>query len=84
MGLLAWIVFGGLAGWVASMITGTRQGCCLNIIVGVIGAFIGGMMMELVTGHGISIRFNLNSFAVAVLGAVVLLAIAGLATRQRR
>jgi uncharacterized membrane protein YeaQ/YmgE (transglycosylase-associated protein family) len=42
------------------------------------------MMMELVTGHGISIRFNLNSFAVAVLGAVVLLAIAGLATRQRR
>jgi len=84
MGLLAWIVFGGLAGWVASLITGTRQGCCLNIIVGVIGAFIGGTIMEFVTGHGFSFRFNLHSFAVAVLGAVVLLAIAGLATRDRR
>jgi uncharacterized membrane protein YeaQ/YmgE (transglycosylase-associated protein family) len=84
MGLLAWIIFGGLAGWVASAITGTRQGCCLNIIVGIIGAFIGGTIMELATGHGVSIHFNLHSFAVAVLGAVVLLAIASLATRDRR
>jgi len=84
MGLLAWIIFGGLAGWVASLLTGTRQGCCLNIIVGVIGAFIGGTIMELVTGHGFNIHFNLYSFAVAVFGAVVLLAIANLATRDIR
>jgi uncharacterized membrane protein YeaQ/YmgE (transglycosylase-associated protein family) len=84
MGLLAWIIFGGLAGWVASLLTGTRQGCCLNIIVGVIGAFIGGTIMELVTGRGINIHFNLSSFAVAVFGAVVLLAIANLATRDIR
>jgi uncharacterized membrane protein YeaQ/YmgE (transglycosylase-associated protein family) len=84
VGLLAWIVFGALAGWVASMITGRRQGCCLNIVVGVIGAFIGGIIVQLATGRGFSLGFNLPSFAVAILGAVILLAIAGLATRPLR
>jgi uncharacterized membrane protein YeaQ/YmgE (transglycosylase-associated protein family) len=84
MGLLAWIIFGGLAGWVASLLTGTRQGCCLNVIVGVIGAFIGGTIMELMTGRGFSVRFNLDSFAVAVFGAVVLLAIGSLAARGKK
>ena len=84
MGLLAWIIFGALAGWVASLITGRHQGCCLNIIVGVVGAFIGGIIVQLATGLGFSIDFDLRSFAVAVLGAVILLAIAGIATRSRR
>jgi uncharacterized membrane protein YeaQ/YmgE (transglycosylase-associated protein family) len=84
VGLLAWIVFGALAGWVASMITGRRQGCCLNIVVGVVGAFIGGIIVQLATGRGFSLGFNLPSFAVAILGAVILLAIAGLATRPLR
>ncbi len=83
MGLISWIIFGTLAGWIASKITGRQQGCCLNLIVGVIGAFLGGMLMQLVTGRGFSIGFNLPSFAVAVIGAVLLLAIAGLATRHR-
>lgn len=84
MGLLAWIVFGALAGWMASLLTGRRQGCCLNSIVGIIGAFIGGIIVQLATGRGFSIGFNMPSFAVAVLGAVVLLAIAGIATRPKR
>lgn len=84
MGLLAWIVFGALAGWVASLITRRHQGCCLNIIVGVVGAFIGGIIVQLAAGRGFSIGFNLPSFAVAVLGAVILLAIAGTATRPLR
>ncbi len=84
MGLLAWIVFGALAGWVASMITGRQQGCCLNIVVGVVGAFIGGIIVQFATGRGFSLGFNLPSFAVAILGAVILLAIAGLATRPLR
>lgn len=84
MGLLSWIVFGLLAGWVASKITGRAQGCCLNVVVGVVGAFLGGMLMQLVTGHGFDIGFNLPSFAVAVIGAVILLAIAGLAVRTLR
>jgi uncharacterized membrane protein YeaQ/YmgE (transglycosylase-associated protein family) len=84
MGLLSWIIFGGLAGWVASQLSGARHGCCLYIVVGVIGAFIGGAVMEALTGEGFSIRFNLPSFAVAVIGAVILLAIARLFAGQRR
>ena len=51
------------------------------MVVGMLGAFIGGIVMEAVTGRGFSFRFNVTSFAVAVIGSVVLLAIAGLATR---
>jgi len=83
MGLLSWIIFGLLAGWVASKITGRHLGCLLNVLVGVVGAFLGGLMMELVTGRGFNFRFSPSSFAVAVIGSIVLLAIAGLATRSR-
>jgi uncharacterized membrane protein YeaQ/YmgE (transglycosylase-associated protein family) len=80
MGLITWIIFGALAGWVASMIAGTnqRQGCFLNIVVGVVGAFIGGLIMEFLTGSDFSFSFNLRSFGVAVVGAVLLLAITGM------
>ena len=84
MGLLAWIIFGALAGWAASLITGRQQGCCLNVVVGVVGAFIGGIVVQFATGRGFSVGFNLPGFAVAVLGAVILLAIAGVATRSMR
>ncbi len=84
MGLLSWIVLGLVAGWVASKITGRAQGCCLNVVVGIVGAFLGGMLMQFVTGRGFSIGFNLPSFAVAIIGAVILLAIAGLAVRTIR
>lgn len=66
------------------MITGTRHGCCLNIVVGVIGAFIGGFLMQGLTGEGFTVHFDAPSFAVAVLGAVVLLAIARLFAGRRR
>ena len=77
MGLLAWIIFGALAGWIASMIAGTnrQQGCLTDIIVGVVGAFIGGWLMSTLTGRPNIIDFNLPSLLVAVLGSVVLLVI---------
>ncbi|MFA6475325.1 MAG: GlsB/YeaQ/YmgE family stress response membrane protein [Patescibacteria group bacterium] len=76
MGILLWIVFGGLVGWIASMIMGTnaQQGLLLNIVVGIIGAIIGGVLMSWL-GKSSVIGFNWYSFLVALLGAVVLLGI---------
>ncbi len=84
MGLLSWIVLGAVAGWVASLIMGRSHGCCLNVVIGIVGAFLGGFIVQLATGAGSSIGFDLKSFAMAVVGAVVLLAIAGLFGRRRR
>lgn len=76
MSIIVWIVFGGLAGWVGSLIMGTdgQQGIILNIVVGIIGASIGGYLMHVLGKGGVS-GFNLYSFMVAVIGAIVLLAL---------
>lgn len=77
MGLIGWIIFGALAGWAANVIIGGRdrqgQGCLANIVVGVVGAVLGGLLYRLATGREISFEFDLPSFGIAVLGAVVLL-----------
>jgi len=77
---LSWIVFGALAGWIASILTrsNSRMGCLSNIIVGIIGAFLGGWIYSLITGHTLFVSWNLTAFIVAVLGAVVLLAVLNL------
>jgi len=71
---IVWIVFGALAGWIASMITKTNaeQGALGNIITGIVGAFIGGFLVRLLTGSDVS-GFNLASLLVAILGAVILI-----------
>lgn len=76
MGIIAWIVLGGIAGWIGSMImkTNGQQGIVLNIVVGIIGAMIGGYVMEFLGQSGVT-GFNLYSTIVAVIGAVILLAI---------
>ena len=86
MGIIAWIIFGGLAGWVASLIAGMseRQGCLLNIVVGIVGAIIGGFLMSLLRGgEPFEVGFDLPSFLVAVVGAVLLLAGLRLITGRR-
>lgn len=77
MGILTWIIVGGLAGWVASMImkTDAEQGAIANIVVGVIGALIGGCVMSMMGGNPDVMSFSVESFLVALLGAVILLAI---------
>lgn len=79
MGIIAWIILGALAGWLASIITkrNDQMGCFTNIAVGIVGAFIGGLIMSLLGGEGVT-GFNLYSLLVAVVGAVVLLFIVGL------
>ena len=74
MGIIIWIIFGALVGWIASIImkTNAEQGVILNIIVGIIGAVIGGWLMSFFGSSGVS-GFNLYSFVVAVIGAMVLI-----------
>lgn len=85
MGPITWLIFGGLAGWIASKIMGTdaQQGILLNIIVGIVGAFLGGFIGGNLLGVGIS-GFNISSFLVAVVGACILLFLVGLFTGNRR
>lgn len=76
MWILLWVLFGGLVGWVASKVMNTdaEQGIMLNVIVGVVGAVIGGWLVSYFGGTGVT-GFNLNSFAVALLGAILLIAV---------
>ena len=76
MGIILWIIFGALVGWVASLIMNTdaEQGVFLNIVVGVVGAVVGGWLMSVIGKSGIG-GFNLYSFLVALLGACALIAI---------
>ena len=76
MGIIAWLIFGGIAGWIASMIMGTdvQQGMLMNIIVGIIGAFIGGFVARLLGFGSESFQFfDIGSWITAILGAVILL-----------
>lgn len=85
MGIIGWIVIGALAGWIGSMITGNnrRMGAGLNILVGVIGGFLGGLIMNLLGGYGMT-GFNLWSLFVAIVGAVILLLIVNALTGHRK
>lgn len=74
MGIILWIIFGALVGWLASSIMKTNDGLVMDIIIGIIGAVIGGWIMSALGKTGVS-GFNFYSFLVALLGAVVLIAI---------
>lgn len=77
MGFIAWIVFGAIVGWVANIVVGgknrQRQGCLVSIIVGVVGAALGGLLHRACTGHDKTWDFDFPSLGVAAVGAVVLL-----------
>ncbi len=72
MNILLWIIFGGIAGAIASFITGTSRGILGDIIIGIIGAFLGGWIVTLFGAEPVT-GFNLSSLLVAVLGSVVLI-----------
>ena len=80
MGIIIWLIVGGVVGWLASIIMRTdgQQGILLNIIVGIVGAFLAGLIL----GKGnINQGLTLESFLWSLLGAVVLLAVVNLIRR---
>ncbi|MFA5392165.1 MAG: GlsB/YeaQ/YmgE family stress response membrane protein [Candidatus Paceibacterota bacterium] len=72
MSIIVWIIFGGLVGLVASMIMDSSSGLLINIVLGIVGASLGGWIMNFFGKKGVS-GFNIYSFLVALLGAVVLI-----------
>lgn len=84
MSIILWIIFGGLAGWLASMIVGEngRIGLLGDIVVGIVGAVIGGFVSQFFGGPAVT-GFNLISLLVAVIGAAILLGLVELVTSKR-
>jgi uncharacterized membrane protein YeaQ/YmgE (transglycosylase-associated protein family) len=80
MGIILWLVIGGIVGWLASIVmrTNAQQGILLNIIVGIVGAFLAGLVFG---GGSINEGITVGSFLMSLLGAVVLLAIVNMFRR---
>ncbi len=85
MNIILWIVFGALAGWIASLVMGTDEsmGALANIIVGILGALLGGFVFGLFGFSGVT-GFNVWSLVVAIVGAVILLWLVQLFRRPSR
>ena len=87
MNIIIWLIVGALVGWVASLIMGTdaQQGCLLNIVVGIVGAFVAGWLLTPLLGVGTINQgnFSLGGLIVSTLGAVILLGVVNLLQRGR-
>ncbi|MCC4604468.1 GlsB/YeaQ/YmgE family stress response membrane protein [Xanthomonas campestris] len=81
MGIIIWLIIGGIVGWLASLIMrrDAQQGIILNVVVGIVGAMIAGWLF----GGGINQAITLMTFVCSLVGAVILLAIVNLFTRGR-
>ena len=84
MGFIAWLIVGGIVGWLASLVmkTDAQQGIFLNIVVGIVGAFVAGLVISPILGVGtINAGISIASIVISLLGAIVLLAIVNLIRR---
>jgi uncharacterized membrane protein YeaQ/YmgE (transglycosylase-associated protein family) len=81
VGIIIWLVVGGIVGWLASLVmrTDAQQGVLLNIVVGIVGAFIGGMIFS--RGNINDAPLSVTAFIVSLIGAIILLAIVNLFRR---
>lgn len=82
MSIIVWIVIGGLAGWIASLIMKTDGGFLKSIVTGVVGALVGGFLMDFLGQAGFT-GLNVWSFVVALIGSIVLLAAINLITGKK-
>jgi uncharacterized membrane protein YeaQ/YmgE (transglycosylase-associated protein family) len=87
MNLIIWLIVGGVVGWLASLImrTDAQQGIFLNIVVGIVGAFLGGFLISPLVGAGTinNSGLTIGTFLVSLVGAVILLAVVNLVRRGR-
>jgi uncharacterized membrane protein YeaQ/YmgE (transglycosylase-associated protein family) len=87
MNFIFWLIVGGVLGWLASIVmkTDNQQGIILNVIVGIVGAFLGGLLLAPLFGTGTINQsdFSIGSLLVSLLGAVILLAIVNFFRRGR-
>lgn len=84
MGIIIWLIVGGVVGWLASIImrTDAQQGMLLNVIVGIVGALVAGFVVSPMLGIGtINEGVTAGTFLVSLIGAVILLAIVNLFRR---
>ena len=82
MGIIAWIVFGALAGFIANLIMGGGEGLILMIVLGIVGAVVGGFIAGSVLGIADITGFNPSSLIVAVFGAIVVVFVARMFTSR--
>ncbi|MGO1720563.1 MAG: GlsB/YeaQ/YmgE family stress response membrane protein [Luteimonas sp.] len=85
MGIIIWLIMGGIVGWLASLVMRRdgQQGIILNVVVGIVGAFIGGWLIGPLLGAPLinSGEISIMSFIVSLIGAIILLAIVNLFRR---
>jgi uncharacterized membrane protein YeaQ/YmgE (transglycosylase-associated protein family) len=79
MGIIIWLIIGGIVGWLAGMVMRDNQGILLNIVVGIVGSVIGGLIF----GAGINDVITVSTFIYSLIGAIILLAIVNLIRRGR-
>jgi uncharacterized membrane protein YeaQ/YmgE (transglycosylase-associated protein family) len=81
IGIIVWLVVGGIVGWLASLVmrTDAQQGVLLNIVVGIVGAFIGGLIFS--RGNINEAPLSVTAFIVSLIGAIILLGIVNLVRR---
>jgi uncharacterized membrane protein YeaQ/YmgE (transglycosylase-associated protein family) len=79
IGLLIWLLIGGVVGWLAGIIMRDNNGVIMNIVVGIVGSFVGGLIFS--RGEINNSPLTITTFAVSLLGAVILLAIVNLIRR---
>ena len=84
MGIIAWIVLGAIAGWITNMIMGGKEGVIGTIILGIIGAVVGGWLAGTVLKVADVTGINIESIIVSVIGAVIVVAIYRAVTGRRR
>ncbi len=83
---IIWLIVGAIIGWLAGMVMGDREGTLLNIVVGIVGAFLGGFVFNLLGIGGSNINnsdFSIGGLIVSFIGACILLGIVNLVRRGR-